>query len=147
MREHTYRVDLDGLIWFEDESYEAPLVYRAFFDNMQRAPDGRLFADCMGERCWVESEDTPFVIQSVSVDASGVRLHLSGEIEERLDPATLRVGRDNVLYADVRRGEFPARFTRKAYYQLAQHIAPENGGFVLRIAGKAWPIAGAPAAE
>lgn len=149
MREHVYRIDLDGTIRFGDEEYEAPVVYRAFYDNLQRAPDGRLFADCMGERCWIEPEDTVFVVQSIEVSdgGAGVTLGLTGAIEEPLDPATLSVGRDNVLYARVKGGEYPARLTRKAYYELARHITPRDGAFVLSLAGRDWPIAGAPAPD
>lgn len=148
MREHTYRIDLDGNIWFGDEWYEAPVVYQAFYDNMQRTPDGRLHADCMGERCWIEPEDTPFVVQSVDVaaDGGGATLVLTGGIEEPLDPATLSVGAENVLYARVNQGRFAARLTRKAYYELARHVAPRDGAFVLTLGDRHWPIAGAPPA-
>ena len=147
MREHTYRIDLDGNIWFGDEWYEAPVVYRAFYDNLQQAPGGRLFADCMGERCWIEPEDTVFVVQSVDLDANGggATLTLTGGIEEPLDPATLSVGDASVLYAKVKGGRFAARLTRKAYYELARHITPRDGAFVLTLGGRHWPIAGAPA--
>src|SRR5689334_11442464 len=145
MREHTYRIDLEGLIWFDGEWYEEPKVYELFLANMTRADDGRLYADCMGERCWVIPEDTPFVVQRVEIpaDRSGATMVLTGEIELPLDPATLTVGRDNVLYTSVR--GFATRFTRKAYYELARHIAPKNGAFVLELAGRTWPIAGSPA--
>lgn len=146
MREHVYRIDLDGIAWFEDEWYEAPAVYRAFYDHLARAPGGRLYADCLGERCWLEPEDTVFVVQSVDLapDRSGATLVLTGGIEEALDPATLFVGRGNVLYARVKGGEHPARFTRKAYYALARHVVEKDGAFVLPLAGRDWPIAGAP---
>lgn len=147
MREHTYKIDVDGIVWFEDEWYEDPVVYRAFFENMTRSSDGRIYADCLGERCWIEPEDAPFVVQGLDIAADGSRvgLVLTGGIEEPLDPATLAVGRDNVLYTTVRGGTFPARFTRKAYYELARHIAPKDGAFVLQLGGRSWPIAGAPA--
>lgn len=146
MREHTYRIDVDGIVWLGDEWYEDPIVYRAFFDHITRTTDGRLHADCLGERCWIEPEDAPFVVQGIDIAADGSRakLVLTGGIEEALDPATLEVGRDNVLYARVKDGAFPARFTRKAYYELARHITPRNGAFVLELGGKAWAIAGAP---
>ena len=147
MREHTYKIDVDGIVWFDGEWYEDPVVYRAFYENMTHASDGRLYADCLGERCWIDAEDTPFVVQALDVAADGsqVALMLTGGIEERLDPATLQVGRDNVLYARVKDGAFPARFTRKAYYELARYIAPKDGAFVLQLGGRTWPIPGAPA--
>lgn len=147
MREHTYKIDLEGIVWFGDEFYEDPAVYRAFYEHMTRTSEGRLVADCLGERCWIEPEDAPFVVQGIEIagDGASATLVLTGGIEESLDPATLAVGRDNVLYATVKSGAFRARFTRKAYYELARRIAPKDGTFVLELAGKAWAIAGAPA--
>lgn len=147
MREHTYRIDVDGIVWFEDEWYEDPVVYRAFHENMTRTSDGRLYADCLGERCWIEPVDAPFVVQGIDVaeDGSSATLVLTGGIEEPLDPATLEVGEHNVLYAKVKSGAFAARFTRKAYYELARRIAPKGETFVLELGGKSWAIAGAPA--
>jgi len=147
MREHTYQIDVDGIIWFGDEFYEDPVIYRAFHENMARTSDGKIVADCLGERCWIEPADVPFVVQGIEIakDGSGATLVLTGGIEERLDPATLKVGAENVLYAAVKSGAFEARFTRKAYYELAQRITPKGGAFVLELGGKAWAIAGAPA--
>src|SRR5688500_3561976 len=103
MREYTYQIDDEGLIWHGEEWYEEPKVYELFFQNMTRTPEGKLYADCMGERCWVEPADTPFVVQwvDVSPDKKSATMMLAGGIELPLDPATLHVGRENVFYARV----------------------------------------------
>lgn len=150
MREHTYVIDVDGIVWFGDEFYEDPVVYRAFFDNITRAPDGRFYADCLGERCWIEPVDAPFVVQSVDVaaDGSAATLTLTGGIEIPLDPSRLSIGRDNVLYARAKKDQpFRARFSRKAYYEIAQRIVPDGSTFSLELGGKRWPIAGAPSPQ
>ena len=105
------------------------------------------------ERCWIDPVDTPFVIDSVRIarrDASdderaaiGVTLVLPGGIEEPLDPESLSVGKDNVLYTSVREGAFPARFSRKAYYELARCVVPSGEGFALVVGGREHPIANA----
>lgn len=151
MREYTYRVDVDGLIWQGEESYDEPAIYEMFHRGMAREQDGRLYAVCEGERCWVDAADTPFVVDSVRIAQDrgaviGVTLVLKGGIEEPLDPASLSVGEENVLYTMVRDGEFPARFSRKAYYELARHIVEEPGSdgeeFVLVIGGRRYAIPG-----
>lgn len=154
-RDYRYHVDLDGLIWQGEESYDEPAIYEMFHRGMARTPDGKLFAICQGERCWVDPADTPFVVDSVRIatDAAGavigVTLVLKGGIEEPLDPASLSIGEANVLYTMVRDGEFPARFSRKAYYELARHIVQTAPGedqdeeFVLPIGGRRYPIPGA----
>lgn len=103
--------------------------------------------------CSLDVADTPFVIARVdkvlqnteeSPKEESILLslkHLStGEI---LDSSTLYVGRDNVLYCRIRGGIFPARFSRPAYYQLAEWIEEDasSGGFVLELNGKRYPIA------
>jgi hypothetical protein len=104
------------------------------------------------EECYVEVEDTPFVITQVvskggeeGGEAQGFLLvikHL--DQTEPLDPASLRVGRDNVLYCAVKPERLPARFLRPAYYQLAEFICedPARGGFYLPVAGRRYYIGG-----
>ena len=69
-----------------------------------------------GEKCWIVPSDTPFVVQMVRADetegvARALTLILNASIEEALDPASLSVGKANVLYTTVKKGAFPARFT------------------------------------
>jgi hypothetical protein len=66
--------------------------------------------------------------------------HLSGI--EVLNPATLRVGNNNVLYAKVKSGRCLARFSRPAYYQLAEYIHEdaEAGQFYLEVNGERYPV-------
>jgi hypothetical protein len=99
------------------------------------------------ERCYLEVEDTPLVITRVAhrggeAGAAGPEQlllsikHLEGI--EPLDPGTLRVGPENVLYCTVRPEGLPARFLRPAYYQLAEFIQEdrEQGGFYLLLGGE-----------
>jgi hypothetical protein len=156
MREYTYVIDEDGLIWQGGENYDAPEIYEQFYRNMTREADGRTFTICLGEKCWIVAKDTPFVVDSVRVatvpgaadperSATGVTIVLNGGIEEPLDPATLSVGAKNVLYTAVKSGAFPARFSRKAYYELTRYVVPEGAGFALVLGGHPHPIANAHA--
>jgi hypothetical protein len=90
-------------------------------------------------------DDTPFVIARVDRQSGDEQTaerfilslrHLSGN--EVLNPATLRVGKNNVLYANVRSSRHLARFSRPAYYQLAAYIQEdaETGQFYLEINGE-----------
>ena len=59
-----------------------------------------------------------------------------------LDPRTLRVGDNDVLYCAVKGGAEAARFLRPAYYQIAAFIGRgESGDFVFRLPGGDYPIA------
>lgn len=143
-REYTYRVDLDGVIWHDDSPTDVPQLYAAFFRTLESTEDGRLFAVCQGETCWLEPADTVFVVDSIREEPAHadpetgperVTLLLAGGVEDPLDPATLYVGAENVLYAKARNGEIPVRFSRKAYYQLGRYVTEVDGSFGIRVDG------------
>lgn len=97
-------------------------VVNLFYANMEMSASGRCVIAWNGERCYVEVEDTPFVVRRVEAAKKGFRIHLSDETVEILSPETLAIGKDHVLYCKVKNGRFPARFNRAAYYQIAEHI-------------------------
>lgn len=118
-------------------------IIRLFYRQMEIDPGGRYIISWAGERCYVEVEDTPFVVRRAEYKGSGddrrkagITLSLSDDSREALDPETLVLGRENVLYCRVKESTFPARFDRPAYYQLAEYIEEENGGFFLPLNGK-----------
>lgn len=118
---------------------------RLFYENMEPGADGRCIITLAGDRCYVEVEDTPFVVWQTEVgpdDSGDMRffLHLSDDSQEELNPETLHVGKDNVLYCRVRDRAFPARFNRSAYYQLAEHIEEKNGEFFLPVKDRYYPV-------
>jgi hypothetical protein len=80
------------------------------------------------QRCYLEVEDCPLVVTRVQheKDEDGQERFVLSikhiEATEHLDPATLCVGEENVLYCKVAEDKIPARFLRPAYYQLAEFI-------------------------
>jgi len=134
------RIDKDGR-WYHHgvEMIHRPFI-RLFYQNLTRDEEGRYIIEWMGERCYLEVEDTPFVVRTIShrKEAAGEErfmLALTDDSEEALAPDTLFVGRENVLYCRVRRGSFRARFSRPAYYELARHIVEKDGGYGLVLNG------------
>ena len=120
---------------------------RLFYRNMELDSEGRYVINWRGERCWVDVEDTAFVIRRVvyqNDERTGngrFLMNLSDDTEEALVPDTLRVGKENVLYCKVKNRIFPARFMRAAYYQLAEYIEEENGSYYLSLNGQKYTIA------
>jgi hypothetical protein len=119
---------------------------RLFYKHMDLDSDGRYVIDWNGERCWVEVEDTAFVVRRV-VYEDGARtgntrfvLNLSDDTEEELMPDTIFIGHGNVLYCKVKNRAFPARFNRAAYYQLAEYIEEENDSYYLALNGRKYSI-------
>ena len=117
-----------------------------FYQHMEIDSQGRYVIDWGGDRCYVEVEDTPFLVRRTvfrSKDqANNERfiLFLSDDSQEDLSPDTLFVGNENILYCKVNDRTFPARFDRAAYYQLAEHIVEENNDYFLPLNGEKYII-------
>ena len=80
------------------------------------------------DKAQVDIEDTPWVVTQVEgAPPDGFTVVLNDETREPLDPETLTVGADNVLYCRVKGGRHAARFLRPAYYELMRHAAPRIG--------------------
>ena len=144
------RVDQEGDWFYEGRPIFRPEILALFYEQLRLREDGRYCLEWQGECHPIEVEDTPFVITRVDKeeDPSGkerIVLSLKHVSEkEVLDPESLYVGKDNVLYCRIRMGRFPARFSRPAYYQIAQWIEPDSSGtgFVLPLNGNLYPIHG-----
>ncbi|MCP4667996.1 MAG: DUF1285 domain-containing protein [Deltaproteobacteria bacterium] len=115
---------------------------RLFFDHMELDQQGRYVIAWQGDRCYVDVEDTAYVVQSVRRNKTGhdgpnsFTISLSDDSREALTAETLFLGEANVPYCKVKNGAFPARFNRAAYYQLAEYIQEDNGAYYLSCQGK-----------
>jgi len=119
---------------------------QSFYQQMEMDPAGHYIILWGGKRCYVDVEDTAFVVKRVSSPdeqgekGTGFMVRLSDETEEELMPDTLYLGESNVLYCKVKEGNFPARFNRAAYYQLTAHVEPGEEGYVLPVNGRKFKI-------
>ncbi len=150
----TNEQDLDPCLIYIDKEGKwyhqgAEMIHRGFiqlfYQNMELDNKGRYIINWNGKRCYVEVEDTAFVVRRVEFatgngEEEKILLYLSDDSNEPLDPATLFIGNNNVLYCKVKGGKFPARFVRAAYYQLVEHIIEEGGNFYLPLNGKRYPV-------
>ena len=115
-------------------------IVRFFYEHIGMDSLGRYVIRWGNERCYLDVEDTAFVIQKVRFEEDGgmqnFRLFLSDDTTENLNPETLFLGEENVLYCKVKQGSFPARFHRPAYYQLAEFVQEDEGRFYLPLNGE-----------
>ena len=129
----------------------AEIIHRPIFlwliQNLEKDDQGDFIVHLNNQRCVLEVEDTPLVVQRVdwtAADPGGEErliLTLNDERQEDLDPESLWLSRENVLYCLVKNGRIPARFLRAAYYQIANYIdEDEKGIFFLLLNGKKYPI-------
>jgi hypothetical protein len=133
----------DGWWYANDERIQNRRINVLFSQHLHRTPEGEYEIAIGWDRVNVVIDDAPFVVTQVNGNPmQGFTLHLNDESEERLDPTTLSIGADNVLYCRVKNGEHRARFLRPAYYQLATHIREtrEGGDFFLQLSDAEYPI-------
>jgi hypothetical protein len=135
------RIDKEGKWYFEGNEIINPLVLRAFCEALETDEEGRHRVVIRDELCYIEVEDTPFVISAIRGDqAVGLYLRLNTLETFPLDPTRLCIGQDNVLYATLENG-MKVRFTRSAYYSLALMMEEDQrGNIILKIKDIPYPI-------
>lgn len=122
------RIDKDGVWYYRGAEMFRREIVNFFYQNLKRDESGRYVIELPNDRCYLEVEDAPFVVRSVhrsisETDARAtIHLLLSDDSVEPLDPETLRIGNDNVLYCTIKNHSFDARFLRASYYQMAGDI-------------------------
>ena len=133
----------DGWWYANDERIQNRRINLLFSQHLRKKPDGMYEIAIGWDKVTVVIDDAPYVITRVTGDPNhGFTLRLNDESEESLDPTTLSIGEDNVLYCRVKGGEYTARFLRPAYYQLAAHIQEtgEDEQFFLQLGKTQYPI-------
>ncbi len=143
-RSWHYELDKEGVLWHEGTELEDPSLLKFFMEKIEQLPDGRFHVLCQGEDCFITAEDVPYVVQNVNITPTQVELVFPGDYREKLDPSTLYVGKENVLYSLVRNQKFTARFNRKSYLELAKHIQfdKKQKNYTLVLNGKKFPVHG-----
>ena len=127
-------IDKDGK-WFQNNAEIVhPNVYAIFCQALETTPDGGYQVRIGREICRVEVEDAPFVVQRVfEKNDNQLFMQLNDGSEEEFSPDPFYIGKDNVPYTEVKGRTFKARFSRPAYYQLAEHITEREGEYYLNI--------------
>ncbi len=134
-------IDKEGRWFYDKRQITHPAVLETFYNALEKDAEGRYRIVLGDEFCYIDVEDTPFVVQSVSRRDNGeYEIFLNNGKCEALDPNSLRIGKNNVLYARLSNG-MNVRFSRKAYYSLALDMEQmENGDIVLSSGGKSYII-------
>lgn len=147
-RVYRYTIDREGRLWIEGTELTDPQVLNFFMKKMQRLANGQYLVLCMGETNLIKAEDVPYVVQSIAIGPEAIALVFPGNYRENLDPETLEVGRDNVLYCRIRHGEFKARFNRKTYLELSRLVRKDaKNNYYLSLGKHRYPIAGVASSD
>lgn len=140
------RIDKEGVWYYNDAEMIRKDIVVLFSRNLTRDEAGKYVIELDAEKCYVQVEDTPFVIKNVSFtknhEEDSLSVLLSDESIEELDLNSLRISDANILYCTVKNNRFNARFSRAAYYQLAEFIEYDPGSDIFSVAlnGRSYPI-------
>ena len=139
-------IDKEGKWFYKGAEMIHREIIQEFYRHMGIDSEGRYIISWRGTQCYLEVEDVPFIIRRVDLKGSAkgtdskISLYLSNDEQEDLMPDTLHAGIDHVFYCRVKDGQFPARFSRAAYYQLAEYIDEDNGRYFLPLNGERYYI-------
>ena len=134
------RVDVDG-DWLDDD---VAITHAGILANLRSL----LKRDAQGYfiqtrvRIPVEVEDVPFVVSRIERRGEILHAFLNDGTEADVDPASLRVGSDDVPYCAVKGGAFEARLSRAAAFQLlaVADYDEATGRGALRLGGREYPL-------
>ena len=134
------RVDVNG-DWFDGE---LPITHEGIVAslraNLRRGAEGYFIQTRV--RIPVDVEDVPWIVVRVEPEGDRLRAILNDESEERLEPASIRLGRGDVPYCPVKGGLFEARLSRAATFQLLAlaDYDERTGRGTLEIGGQRFPL-------
>jgi len=141
-------VDENGDWFHHGNRIFRPEILEALYAKLDQLPAGQFILSDFKGCCLLDVADTPFIVSRVDLerDNSGteriiIRLKNISRAEV-LDAGTLATGRGNVLYCRVLGGRFWARFSRPAYYQLAEFVREDDTGqsFYIELNGSRFSI-------
>lgn len=126
---HEILIDKEGVWYFRGAEMKRKDIVQHLYQYLKKDHDGNYLIEIEDDRCKVRVEDTPYIIGSIEIgffentNQPCIVASLNDGSSERLNlGAPLRIGKDNVLYSMVKKGEHEARFSRAAYYQFCRYI-------------------------
>ena len=148
MENSEIKIDKEGIWYYKGAHMFRKDILCVFFEHLQIDECGKYLIELNEERCYLDVEDTVFVVGAVyktKLPDGGrdqIDVLLSDDSCEKLEISSLYIGKDNVLYCRVKEGKFTARFSRNSYYQLAEFIEQsENGNhFFINLNGEKYLI-------
>lgn len=139
-------VDEEGNWFYQGNPIIRGDILRLFYEHLRFIPGNGYVIEWQNAFHPVNVADTPFIITRVDAEKDGREIKSiwitlkHTQDKELLNPSTIFVGRNNVLYCKIKNNAFIARFSRPAYYQLAELLEEENGEFVIKVGGTKYVI-------
>jgi hypothetical protein len=136
------QIDKDGR-WFQNgKEIINKQVYLQFNQMLENNGCGGYLVRMGREICSVEVQDAPFVIVRTFTGEDGhLCLMLNDDTIEHFSADRFWMTDENIPYTFVKTGSFHARFSRPAYYQLAENIVSDDEvNFFIEMNGSKFPI-------
>jgi len=143
-RTYYYKIDADGQVWHDKSLINDRSALKIFFTHLKKIKGKEYISLCQGETNYFEAEDAPVVIHKIDIQKDHIKIYWQGDLKEDLNPQTLRVGHDNILYCQVKNKTLDARFDRKTYLELTKEITYDKPTqtYNLKIGPTPYPIKG-----
>jgi uncharacterized protein len=150
MRPPDIRIDKDGIWYFHGEEMKRQDIVQYLYQHLKRDGAGEYFIETGNDRCYVTVDDVPYVIKSLEAGFSKNDEHScliisvsDGSKEELNFDIPLWFDKANVMYCRIKRGEYVARFSRPAYYQLCEYIEHDSvrDTYVVTFNNRSHPLA------
>ncbi len=135
--ENEIKIDKEGNWFYNDAQIINRNILLLFCDGLENDNNGGYLLRVGKETSPVFVENTPFVVVDVIKDGAVLKIQLNDETVETFDPEPFFIDRNSVPYCRVKKGQFPARFLRKAYYRIAEYFEQdEDERFFVRLENK-----------
>jgi hypothetical protein len=134
------RVDVDGDWYDDDVQITHPGILSNLRVNLRRDAQGYYIQTRV--RVPVAVEDVPWVVVRLVPREDRLHVWLNDGTDADVDPGTLRMGAGNVPYCPVKAGQFEARLSRPAAFQLLSLVHDDEGSGIgqLRLGGREYPL-------
>jgi hypothetical protein len=147
-RSRESRIVLDelGRFWNGPLPIDHEAMATAFASWITTHPgDGRVILTNGYDWTYFTVKDAPFLVRHVEITNDGPVLRLFDGTEEPLDPATVSVSDDGVLYVRVKGGRFEARLAPGAQKEMVDVLDEGGDGSpVVRLRGTEYPVGTRP---
>ena len=135
------RIDRDGDWYDEGVQVTHPGILANLRGNLKKDAGGFFIQTRV--RIPVRVDDAPWVVTRIERRGDALHAILNDGTEERVDPATVRLGAGDAPYCTVKGGAFEARFSRAAAFQLLAlaDYDEASGRGALKLGGREYPLA------
>ena len=135
--ENEIKIDKEGNWFYNGAQIINKNVLLLFCSSLENNTSGGYLLQVDKETSPVIVENTPFVVVDVVKNEGVLKIQLNDETVETFDMGSFFIDRNSVPYCRVKKGQFPARFLRKAYYRIAEYFEQdENEKFFVRLPNK-----------